>query len=128
MNISSVSPFNAYFMIGLEEGYTSKPIDKVAVFNEIQHFQQKLLENDGVYLSANVSESSIVLSGQVEPHLKIEFINYPKSNIPLNDLKGYIKDMAIYLMEAFQQNRIVISCPDEIIMLEEKSDLDPRIG
>jgi hypothetical protein len=127
MNIVSVPPFNAFIMIGLEVGYTSKKTDKMEVIKEIQAFQIKLHEKENILLSTNISESLIVLKGQIEAHLKIEFINYPKSNIPSNKLKNYILEMAKHLMAFFKQNRIVISFPEETVMIEENLDLDPRI-
>jgi hypothetical protein len=68
------------------------------------------------------------MSGQVEPHYKIEFINYPR--FPLEQLvfKEEITQLGSHLMSVFTQNRIVITFHNEIVMLEKNQGIDPRIG
>lgn len=127
MNIVTVPPFNAFMMLGLEEGYTDIVIDKNDVIKEIQTFQEQLFQKEKIYLSANVIDCQIVLKGQEEPHLKIEFINYPHANVDILDLKKHVLDMAKQLFTIFKQNRLIISYPDEIVMLENNKNLNPKI-
>jgi len=74
-----------------------------------------------------VSECSIVLSGQKEPHLKLEFINYPKFPLTTKVFKKEIVDLGAYLLDKMQQNRTVVVFTDETIMLELDEAIDTRI-
>ncbi|MFZ4102309.1 MAG: hypothetical protein ACOYKR_10155 [Sphingobacterium thalpophilum] len=67
------------------------------------------------------------MSGQIEPHLKISFINYPKFELSPTVLKNEIEELSKQLMLTFKQNRVVIEYLDETIMLENSADIDPRI-
>lgn len=123
----SIKPFSAKVTLGLEKGYTKEPIDKSLVLKFIQNYQDQLINDKGLLLSVSLSESTIVLSGQEEPHLNLNFINYPK--FPLEDtvLKAEIENMIKSLMSEFHQNRVVIEYVDETVMLENLSKIDPRI-
>ena len=123
----SIKPFSATINIGLEYGYEGKPIQKQDIINHIQEYQNALIKNQGVYLSCSITECDIVLSGQVEPHLKIGFIDYPKFPIEHTVLKQEIEKLTESLMEKFNQNRIVIEFDDETIMLEQTEEIDSRI-
>ncbi len=67
------------------------------------------------------------MSGQIEPHLKIKFINYPKFELDPIVLKHEIEELSKQLMLNFKQNRVVIEYLDETIMLENYAEVDPRI-
>ena len=127
MNIIRTKSFQATITIGLELGYTKEIYSKDFLIKELQVYQKKRIDAAGIYLSASVSECNIVLSGQDEPHLKLEFINYPKFPLEVEVFKKEIIDLAAYLLSKMQQNRTVIVCTDETIMLELNADIDPRI-
>ena len=127
MNRKSVKPFHATINLGLEIGYSEQKISKQDVIHFIQHYQNKLIEDKNIYLSCSVYKCEIVLSGQIEPHLKIGFINYPKFNLNQNILKIEIEELAKQLMKEFFQNRIVIEFNDELLMLEISNEIDSRI-
>lgn len=78
-------------------------------------------------LSVSLSECDVVLSGQVEPHLNLHFINYPKFPLKESALKIEIENLTMYLMKEFEQNRVVIEYLDETVMLENSDSIDPRI-
>jgi hypothetical protein len=44
----------------------------------LQAYQDAVIKNKQIYLSVSITHCKIILSGQIEPHLKISFINYPK--------------------------------------------------
>ena len=127
MNIIRTKSFQATITIGLELGYTKEIYSKDFLIKELQVYQKKRIDAAGIYLSASVSECNIVLSGQDEPHLKLEFINYPKFPLEVEVFKKEIIDLAKYLLNIMKQNRTVIVCTDETIMLELNADIDPRI-
>jgi hypothetical protein len=58
----SISHFKSEITIGLEEGYTQKLIDKSEVIGFLQKFQDNLIENEDIYLSAKVTVCDIVWS------------------------------------------------------------------
>ncbi|WP_010662685.1 hypothetical protein [Marinilabilia salmonicolor] len=123
----SVNPFSASITMGLERGYSRELIHKSDVISWLQGWQDRLLKEKKVGLSVCISECEIIFSGQVEPHLKLSMINYPKFPLKEEDLKDVIELLVRDLMEAFNQNRIVIEYLDETIMLENSPDIDPRI-
>ncbi|WP_418262357.1 hypothetical protein [Flavobacterium faecale] len=127
MNRIAVKPFSATITLGLELGYKNTEIEKSEVIAFIQEFQDGLITKKSIYLSAAVTECTIVMRGRVEPHLKLSFINYPKFKLKRKTLKIEIEQLALALMLKFEQNRVVIEYLDETIMLEQNSYIDPRI-
>ena len=127
MKRKSIPPFYGILTIGLEIGYEKVKIDATEIVTFIQAYQDDLIKNKQIYLSASIANCTIVLSGQVEPHLKISFINYPKFELPPAVLKFEIEELSRQLLLAFKQNRVVIEYLDEVIMLENSEEIDPRI-
>ena len=127
MKRKSIPPFYGILTIGLEIGYEKVKIDETEIITFIQAYQDALIKSKQIYLSASISNCTIVLSGQVEPHLKISFINYPKFELPLAVLKFEIEELSKQLLLAFKQNRVVIEYLDELVMLENSQEHDPRI-
>ena len=127
MKRKSIPPFYGVLTIGLEIGYEKVKIDETEIITFIQAYQDELIKNKQIYMSASISNCTIVLSGQVEPHLKISFINYPKFELPLAVLKFEIEELSKQLLLAFKQNRVVIEYLDELVMLENSQEHDPRI-
>ena len=127
MKRKSIPPFYGVLTIGLEIGYEKVKIDESEIITFIQAYQDELIKNKQIYLSASISNCTIVLSGQIEPHLKISFINYPKFELPPAVFKFEIEELSKQLLLAFNQNRVVIEYLDEVIMLENSEEIDPRI-
>lgn len=123
----SIKPFSAKVTLGLEIGYTKKQIEKSEIIKSLQTYQNQLIAERKVILSVSLSVCEIILSGQVEPHLKLNFINYPKFPLEEKMLKIEIENLTKYLMKEFEQNRVVIEYLDETIMLENSESIDPRI-
>lgn len=127
MKITTVPTFTAEISIGQQKGYSTDSFCKEELIKVLQTYQRRLIKEKEIYLSANISECEIVLSGQIEPHLQVDFINYPK--FPLDEItfKKEVELLTIYLMEEFSQNRIVIVYNDETKILENTDKIDPRI-
>lgn len=123
----SIPLFSAKVSLGLERGYTGEVIDEKDVIRYIQELQNKLIQEKNLYLSVSLSKTNIVMSGQNEAHLVLNFINYPKFPLDADMLKKEIELMTVQLMHKFEQNRIVIEYLDETIMLEKEDKIDPRI-
>lgn len=83
-------------------------------------------EERNIFLSASISDCNIVLNNQNEPHLKIDFINYPKFPLEESVMKENVISLSKELMIKHNQNRMVIVFPDETIMLEQSDEIDPR--
>ena len=127
MKRKTIQSFYGVLTIGLEIGYEKEKIDETEIITFIQAYQDELIKNKQLYLSASISKCTIVLSGQTEPHLKISFINYPKFKLHPAVLKFEIEELSRQLMLTFKQNRVVIEYLDEVIMLENSDEIDPRI-
>jgi len=127
MKTTKTTLFWSKITIGLEKNYSQEPIDKSKIIQFIQDYQNRLIKENGIYLSAKVVECDIVLSGQIEPHLTLSFINYPKFPLPTKALKNTIEAFTKALMQRFEQNRVIIEHFDETIMIEKNDCFDNRI-
>jgi hypothetical protein len=127
INRITSEPFFANLIIGSNRGYSESRITESELIEFIQKYQDRLIEEICLYLSVCLSECKIVLSGQVEPHYKLSFINYPRFPYPLEMLKEEVEDLANALMEKFEQNRIVVEFSDETVMFEQSEEIDPTI-
>lgn len=122
-----IKPFSAKVTLGLEIGYTKKLIKKSEIIKSLQNYQNELIKEKDIILSVSLSICDIILSGQIEPHLKLNFINYPKFPLEEKVLKSEIENLTKYLMTNFEQNRVVIEYLDETVMLENSELIAPRI-
>ncbi len=127
MEITSIKTYTATITLGLERGYTKSLYSKDHVIGALQSYQKKRIAEANIYLSASITDCNIVLSGQNEPHLKLEFINYPKFPLDIEVFKKEIIDLGTHLLHAMKQNRTVIVFTDETYMLEVNKEIDPRI-
>ena len=124
---TKIKTFQASIFIGLEYGYTQKQINENLVIESLSELQKQLSAEKNIFLSASVSKTNIVLNDQNEPHLKIDFINYPKFPQSEEIFKDEVLHFGKELMKQFEQNRIVIIYTDETVMLEKSEEIDPRI-
>ncbi len=127
MITKSIKTFTATITLGLEIGYSKEFYSKDFLIQTLQEYQKQRINEANIYLSASVSECNIVLSGQEEKHLKLEFINYPKFPLEVDVFKKEITKLGSHLLNKMRQNRTVIVFPDETIMLEIDRAIDPRI-
>lgn len=123
----TIKSFSAKVTFGLELGYTGELLEKAKIIKYIQKIQNELIKNKDIFLSVSISECNIVMSGQVEPHLLLSFINYPKFPLKIEVLKYEIEELTRKLMSEFKQNRTIIEYLDETVMLEKDKKIDPRI-
>ena len=124
---TSVQPFKAIINIGLQWNYTDKLISKSEVIKALSSYQKSKMKDNDITLSVSVKETLIVLADQLEPHLELSIINYPRFPLDIAELKSETQLLVEFLMEKFNQNRVVIEYLDEIVMLEKSSQIDPRV-
>ena len=129
MNFKKVSadPFKAVINLGLQWNYSDELISKSNVINIIRDYQKSKMANAEISLSVSLKESEIVFADQVEPHLEIAVINYPKFKYDSKQLKSEVIVLAQHLMYQFYQNRLVIEFLDETLMIENTDKIDPRV-
>lgn len=127
MKTKAIKTFTAVITLGLEIGYSEEHYSKDYLIQTLQEYQRQRIDETSIYLSASISECDIVLGGQDEKHLKLEFINYPKFPLEIKVFKEEIIKLGSHLLNKMQQNRTVIVFPDETIMLEINEAIDPRI-
>lgn len=127
MTIIVSKTFSATITFGMQIGYTEKLYSKDEFINNLQKFQKKQIFERNIYLSACISKCEIVLNGQIEPHIKLDFINYPKFPLDEGIFKYEIELLTTFLMDQFNQNRVVIVYHDETKMLEQNSNVNPKI-
>ena len=124
---TKIKTFQASIFVGLEYGYSQKLIKENSVIESLSELQKQLSKNKNVFMSASVSNTTIILNNQKEPHLKIDFINYPKFPLSEEIFKDEVLHFGKELMKQFEQNRILIIYTDQTVMLEQSEETDPRI-
>jgi diadenosine tetraphosphate (Ap4A) HIT family hydrolase len=127
MNMSTYPNEYGRFVIGLKENYTDISIEVAAVYAVLTEMQAKLHLEQGIFMSSNCFESTIVMGGQIEPHLNVHFINYPLTPMESKQFRSNVQQIVETLMKTFKQNRVVIEFPDELLMLQETDSFDQRI-
>lgn len=127
MKTKTITTFTATVTLGLEIGYSEELYKKEYLTKTLQQYQKQRIAEANIYLSASISECTIVLAGQVEKHVKLGFINYPKFPLDVEVFKKEIIKMGAHLLEKLEQNRTVIVFTDETVMLEIDEAVDPRI-
>jgi hypothetical protein len=127
MNTTTIFKWSACITIGMQKGYTKERIELKQIKSHLKDIQEIQIKRDQLYLSANVYLSDIVLSGQDEPHVNLNFIQYPR--FPASDiqLRNGVLEIGTYMMDKLQQNRIVITFDNEIVMLENSREIDKKI-
>jgi hypothetical protein len=127
MKTKAIKNFTAVITLGLEIGYSKELYKKEYLVQTLQEYQRQRIDEASIYLSASISECTIVLGGQEEKHIKLEFINYPKFPLDVEVFKQEIIELGTHFLKEMQQNRTVIVFTDETIMLEIDATIDPRI-
>lgn len=129
MNINRIkgNAFTGKINLGSQVGYSNDIISEKDLIGFIQECQDVLIRDKNLYLSVSLSVSKVILSGQIEPHFQLSFINYPRFPQEEGVLKEEIEALAKALLKKFSQNRIVVEFPQETIMFECKEEIDPRI-
>ena len=127
MKHQTVPYLTASITLGKDIQYSDEHYSIEELYATLQVYQNKRIIESKIYLSAFVYQGDIVMSGQIEPHFKIKFINYPKFPLSASVFKEEIILLTKHLMKVFNQNRVVIIFNDELLMLEETNEIDPRI-
>ncbi len=127
MKTTICKTFTAKATIGLFKGY-SRELTSIEVFKEVLlEAQQKIKAEYDIALSAKLIPCEILFLGQDELSMELQFIQYPKFPIEESKLKKAILELTKLLMIKLEQNRVVIVFTDEIVMLEQSSEIDPNI-
>lgn len=127
MEIITTDHFYGTITLGLQKRYTRETIALELVYDALENIQKRLIKSHKLYLSANCTESMIVMSEQREPHLNIRFINYPLTPTDEATFKKIVLEIAAHLQTTLDQNRLVIEFQDEFVMLQENEEIDPGI-
>lgn len=127
MNSVLCKTFSAQITIGLVRGYTKKSISVPEFKKALLKAQENINIQYKIKLSAKLTRCEILFLGQEEPSVDLQFIQYPKFPQEESALKKAIMDLTEQLMEALDQNRVVIVLSDETIMLEQTGAIDPKI-
>lgn len=119
--------YYAEIVLGAEYGYKKKSYSKDELIVVLQSYQNQLIHSKGIHLGVNLSDSCIVLSGQVEPHFVLRFIMSPLFPIEKLVFVAEVELLCEHLMILFEQNRTMIFFPDKLVMLEGSKLIDPGI-
>jgi hypothetical protein len=95
-------------------------------YNGPQFTFLELKESIGLFQANNgqdsnpvrITPTTFVWEKYEEDGWEIAIIDYPRVSKPHEKLREFSYNMAVHLLERFEQNRISIVFPDEIVMLE----------
>ena len=127
MNTITVTTFKAEATFGLEKGYSKELISLNELKTALSKAQQTIYKDHNIVLSTKMVLCEIVCLGQEEPSVTLEWIQYPKFIVPIQELKRAIVKLVKELMIELQQNRVVILFPEETICLEQEDKINPAI-
>ena len=119
--------FTAQATFGLQKSYSNTIITARELKKSLLKVQAEMKQELDLVLSTKVTFCEIVFLGQEEPSVTMEWIQYPKFLIEEDQLQRGILVMVEKLMDALEQNRVVIIFPRETIMLEKSAEIDPQI-
>lgn len=118
MEFKSVPFHQASLYIGCVEGYHGNPYTEDDLRNAIGEFQASQPKDELV--SLRVTPTRFVVGSYDEHGWEITAINYPRFPKPKIAINNFIFNLAKFLIKKFNQNRISIVTPDEIMMLESE--------
>lgn len=127
MNRLQVGTFEASATFGLQKKYGSELISATDFKTALAAAQRLVYEELKVVLSTKITFCEIVCLGQEEPSLTLEWIQYPKFEYPIHDLKNAIIRLVQLMMSALEQNRVVVIFPEETLCFEQSTNIDPKI-
>lgn len=119
--------FTAQATFGLQKKYSNTIITARELKKSLLKVQAEMKQEFDLVLSTKVTFCEIVCLGQEEPSITMEWIQYPKFLIEEDQLQRGIIVMVEKLMDALEQNRVVIIFPRETLMLEKSAEIDPQI-
>lgn len=119
--------FTAQATFGLQKRYSNTIITARELKKSLLKVQAEMKQELDLVLSTKVTFCEIVCLGQEEPSVTMEWIQYPKFLIEEDQLQRGITVMVEKLMDALEQNRVVIIFTRETIMLEKSAEIDPQI-
>ena len=126
-NMMSTKTFTAQATFGLQKKYSNELITARELKNSLLQVQTEIKEKFNILLSTKLTFCEIVCLGQEEPSVTLEWIQYPKFLVAEDELQKVILLLVEKLMDALEQNRVVIVFPNETIMLEKSEEIDPKI-
>jgi hypothetical protein len=119
--------YTAQATFGLQKKYSNTLITTTELKKSLLQVQTEIKQKFNIVLSTKLTFCEIVCLGQEEPSVTLEWIQYPKFLVDEDKLQKGILVMVEKLMDALEQNRVVIIFPKETIMLEKSAEIDPKI-
>jgi len=118
MEIRSRSTYEVRVYLGSINEDTLKEFSESELVHEIGIFQESCKQTIPVRLT---STTFISKTHYMEEGWEIAAINYPRVETESSKIDVFMKDLAVYLLDKFKQNRISIVMPDETLMVERNS-------
>ena len=128
MNILQCKTLTASAVIGLFKGYSNELITLKEFKESISKIQHEIKKTDRVLLSVKITQCEILFLGQEEPSITLDFIQYPKFQYKENDWVNAVIAFVKNVMTELEQNRTVIIFPNNTVMIENSTEIDPKIN
>jgi hypothetical protein len=107
--------FEARIYIGSRVKYDGPQFSFAELREAIGYFQA----NNGIESNpVRITPTTFVWEKYDEEGWEIALIDYPRVSKPHEVLRKFAYNLAVHLLERFEQNRMSIVFPDEIVMLE----------
>ena len=108
----------AKLYIGNKKGYHGEEFSKANLVSAIKEYQSNKSKDDLV--SVRISETCFVVGTYYEDGWEVSAINYPRFPKPKMLINTFMLGLAKFLIEKFNQNRISVTFPDQIVMVESE--------
>lgn len=109
--------FNVQIWVGLRVGYTTK----IHTMDDVREICDKYVNEIKDCITITPTEFRYV--DGMEPGVIVGYINYPRFPRKKTQIISRALELAGYLMDDLEQNRVTVTTPDKSYMLEsEKED------
>jgi hypothetical protein len=102
--------------IGSKRGYNGADFIQEEITKYVSDFQDEA--GDDIACPVRITRTMFVYKQYEEPGWEIAVINYPRAPKPVHVINRFALSLAESLLKGFEQNRISVVFPDEIVMLE----------
>lgn len=103
--------YTAQATFGLQKKYSNTLITTTELKKSLLQVQTEIKQKFNIVLSTKLTFCEIVCLGQEEPSVTLEWIQYPKFLVDEDKLQKGILVLVEKLMDALEQNRVVIIFP-----------------
>jgi hypothetical protein len=127
MNRVEEPTYEIYFTIGSVRGYHGTPFTKDELLDAIGSFQAQHERKHGYACGVRVVPGTVIFQSYQESCWDVCVIQYPRFPVSKEMIRSFVEELALSLMEEFEQERITVVDPAITTMLEKEGADQSRI-